>query len=38
MSGVAKDRNKYLCSCETLFIRCLIIFYKKTDTFKLKVL
>ena len=29
MSGVAKDRNKYLCSCETLFIRCLTIFYKK---------
>ncbi len=26
MSGVAKDRNKYLCSCETLFIRCLTIF------------
>ena len=26
MGGVAKDRNKYPYSCETLFIRCLTFF------------
>ena len=34
MSGVAKDRNKYLYSCETLFIRCLTIFLMKNRYFR----
>ena len=34
MSGVTKDRNKYLYSCETLFIRCLTIFLMKNRYFR----